>query len=105
MAHLRGGNTMINGDIVIGVVAVAGIAAAYFDRKALKADVLAVKAAASADAQKFLNVLRGKELTVRARVSIDVAKVIADTKVWADTAKADAQSVIAKIEAEIKKVI
>lgn len=88
--------------IVIGVVAVAAIVVAYFERKSIKAEADKVKAAAETKVATFEQALRVKESQVRATIAKDIAAVVA--KVKADATQAE-QTVIAKAEAEIKKVV
>jgi len=92
----------MNGEVVVAVVAVAAIGVAYLERKNLEV-------AFEADVQKLITLLRSKESAVRAKISGDVAKVIADAKAEAEKiqtdAKAEVSKALAKLEADIKKVL
>ena len=75
---------------LVAVILAGAVIAAYFERKSLKADVAAAEAKVLTVAEKLIAELQLKEKSVRAKVSADVAKVIA-------AAKADAAKIIAEI--------
>ena len=79
---------------------------AYVERKSLKADVTAAEAKVLTVAGKLIAELQLKEKSVRAKVSADVAKVIAGyrTDVKALDAKVGAVC-IDQLEADLKKVL
>jgi len=93
------------GELIAGVVVALGVVVSYLERKSLKADVVKAKADVEAAGEKFLSALRVKESQVRARISADVAKVIAEAKVEAAKVDSDVKAIVVKIEADLKKVL
>ena len=83
---------------VLGIVAVAALA--YLERKVLKAEVVAIKAKAFAEYQRYADALRSKE-----SLANDVAKIAADIKAWETKEGASAKEVIAQFEARLKQII
>jgi len=95
---------------LVAVILAGAVIAAYFERKSLKADVIAAEAKVLTVAGKLIAELQIKESAVRVKVSADVAKVIAAAK--ADAEKVDrnplltsALALVEKIEADLKKVL
>ena len=95
---------------LVTVILAGAVIAAYFERKSLKADVIAAEAKVLTVAGKLIAELQIKESAVRVKVSADVAKVIAAAK--ADAEKVDrnpvltsALALVEKIEADLKKVL
>ena len=100
---------MIEVTVVSGLACAVAIAA-YLERKSLKADVASAEAKVLTVAEKLIAELQLKEKSVRAKVSADVAKVIANAKVEAQKLAAVpflecAQATIEKIEADLKKIL
>ncbi len=98
---------------IVAVVLAGAIIAAYFERKALKADAVAKVTAAFKRVGAYVS---AKEVQVREQIAKDVAKAIADAKADAEKIEADIKAdasktegavkgVIVKLEAAIKKVI
>ncbi|MFI5260828.1 MAG: hypothetical protein ACHQU0_03475 [Candidatus Paceibacteria bacterium] len=101
---------------VIAVVLAGAAIAAYFERKALKADAVAAEANVTAAFKRVGAYVSAKEVQVREQIAKDVAKAIADAKADAEKIEADIKAdasktegavkgVIVKLEADIKKVI
>ena len=98
---------------LVAVILAGAVIAAYFERKSLKADVAAAEAKVLTVAGKLIAELQIKESVVRAKVSTDVAKVIAAVKADAADFVGDDWNVmdvkiknfVAKIEADLKKVL
>ena len=95
---------------LVAVILAGAVIAAYFERKSLRADVIAAEAKVLTVAGKLIAELQIKESAVRVKVSADVAKVIAAAK--ADAEKVDrnpvltsALALVEKIEADLKKVL
>ena len=98
---------------LVAVILAGAVIAAYFERKSLKADVIAAEAKVLTVAGKLIAELQIKESVVRAKVSTDAAKVIAAVKADAADFVGDDWNVmdvkiknfVAKIEADLKKVL
>lgn len=91
--------------LVVAGVAVAAIVVAYFERKAIKAEAEKVRAVAEVKVATFEQALRIKESQVRAKISIDSNKVIADIEGWAAKEAAAPGAVIAQFEARLRQII
>lgn len=103
-------------DIVAAVVIVAVAGFGYAERKSLKADVVSAEAKVKTLAETFTTNIQARESQVRAKIAVDVAKVVsaakgdaikAEAEVKADVSKVEGviTGAIAKVEADLKKVI
>ena len=101
---------------VIAVVLAGAAIAAYFERKALKADVVLAEGRVASALNRVSACVKTKEVRFRADIAAHVEKVIAEAKAEAEKiegeAKADVSSVegrvktlVASIEADIKKAL
>ncbi len=90
---------------IVAVVLAVAVIAAYFERKALKADVVLAEGRVKAAATRVTAYVRTKELTVRDSIAKDIATIVADVKAWEAKETVSAKEVIAQFEARIKQIL
>ena len=123
VAHSCAGEFHMSAVIVLSVVVAAVAVVSYLERKSLKSKVDAIELKAKSDFANFVLALRSKESQLRAKISADVSKVVAEAKAEATKielelkrmeaeAKVDVSSVahraealVLKLEADLKKAI
>jgi len=110
------GESIMTGELIVAGLVAAFAVVAYFERKSLRADVVAAEAKVVSAGEKFILALRSKESQVRAKIWTDVSKVIVEAKAEAEKIEADVKAdvskaegsvkaLVAKIEADVKKAI